>query len=376
MSTALAITEVEAPETSLELVRDDGEKYAITLNDSQLRSFFTAEDGLIPITSAIRDHALQFDLDASTAKGRQEIKSLAHKITRSKTYLDGIGKEMVAELKDLPRKIDANRKMMRDTLDILADSVRQPVTEFEEHTKALSDRLNWLDALPSTLAMDTAEEIGAQLATVRDMPMTPEAWEGLYDEAKTIYERTLYTLTNMQAAKTKSEAEAAELEKLRAQAAERERKDAEAARIQEAADNARRAAEQRAEQERQAALGREAEAKRQTELAKQREAEAEQRAKDAEARAKAEAEAAPKAATEAEAKRQADAEQAEADAKAAREANKAHCRQINSEMLEDIEAAIADQFTAAPQYRTAKDFAKAVAVAIIKGQVRHTAITY
>jgi hypothetical protein len=363
---------------------DDGEKYAITT--SNLRDLFTADGGLALIVNAIEDKVNSFELDMTTAKGRAEIRALAHKVTRSKTYLDAIGKEMVAELKDLPRRIDANRKMMRDSLDALAERTRADLTAYEERTKAISNRLNSIDSMPVMYAQSTAAEIASQIEILANMPLTAEAWEGLLDEALTITHRTIAALRKMYTAKLKAETDAAELAQLREQAAERERKDAEAKRIAEAQERGRREAEQRAESERQAALGREAEANRQATLAQQQAEESERRRVESEARAaqaaidarvKAEedAERAAIQAVEAEQERQAAAARKEAEEKAAREANKEHSRQINSEALEGIVQAIvgantsldADQITAV---------ARAVTVAIIKGEVAHTSITY
>ena len=365
---------------------DDGEKYAITT--SNLRDLFTADGGLARVVNAIDDmvRANPYDLTAVTAKGRSNIKSLAHKITRSKTFLDGIGKDMVAELKDLPRRVDANRKTMRDQLDSLAEDIRRPLTEYEARTKALSDRLNWLDALPTTMATETADVIRVTINRILDMPMTEEAWNGFHSEAVAIHGLVTLLLEKILANRETEESQAAELAQLREQAAERERKDAEAQRLADAQERGRREAEQRAESERQAALGREAEAWRQATLAQQQAEESERRRVESEARAaqatidarlRAEeaGERAAIQAVEAEQERQAAAARKEAEEKAAREANKEDSRKINSEALEGIVQAIvgantsldADQITAV---------ARAVTVAIIKGEVRHARIEY
>jgi hypothetical protein len=363
---------------------DDGEKYAITT--SNLRDLFTADGGLALIVSAIEDKVQGYELDVTSVKGRAEIRALAHKVTRSKTYLDTIGKEMVAELKDLPRRIDANRKMMRDSLDALAERTRADLTAYEERTKAISNRLNSIDSMPVMYAPSTSAEIAAQIEILANMPLTAEAWEGLLDEALPITHRTIAALRQMHTEKVKAETDAAELARLREQAAERDRKDAENRRITEAADNARREAEQRAESERQAALGREAEAKRGQELAEQRAELAEKmRLAEEQASARREEDAAAQAqrdqdaAVEAERKRVEDEERMVAAAKALREANKEHTRQINSEVLADISAAVGAFFKVE---RSAEDMeadnlvARAVTIAIIKGEVRHTSISY
>jgi hypothetical protein len=369
------------------VVIDDGEKYAITVDDNRLRDLFTANSGLVPILNAIEDAVQGFTLDAATAKGRAEIKSLAHKITRSKTYLDGIGKDMVAELKDLPRRIDANRKMMRDQLELLAEETRRPLTEWETRTKAISDQLNAIDALPVTLATATSARIGWEIETLTKMELTAEVWEGFLDEATAITRRTIPILTEMCAARRKAELDAAELEQLRIESAKREQKDAEAKRIAEAQERGRREAEQRAESERQAALGREAEANRQATLARQREADADRRAKEAEYerilaenRAIVERETARVEAIAAERKRQEDEAKQARREKEAREADKDHRKQINGEVLADIKAVFEKTYCfdshPAISPENVMVLVKAVTIAIIKGQVRHTSITY
>lgn len=70
---------------------------------------FSADDGLQPYLAKIRAELDAFTPDVSTKKGRDAIASIAHKVARSKTYLDGVGKDLVAELKELPKKIDASR---------------------------------------------------------------------------------------------------------------------------------------------------------------------------------------------------------------------------------------------------------------------------
>lgn len=75
---------------------------------------------------------MSFVPDITTAKGRKEIASLAYKVAQTKTYLDGLGKDLVAELKEIPKLIDANRKTVRDRLDELKAKARQPLTDYEE----------------------------------------------------------------------------------------------------------------------------------------------------------------------------------------------------------------------------------------------------
>ena len=99
--------------------------------ESALQVFSTPK-GLEPYLAKIKEELDAFVPDVGTKKGRDAIASMAYRVAKSKTALDNIGKELVADLKDVPKKIDAERKWMRDLLDVWKDEVRKPLTEWEE----------------------------------------------------------------------------------------------------------------------------------------------------------------------------------------------------------------------------------------------------
>lgn len=104
---------------------------------------FINSEGLAALVQAVKEKVAESSPDVTTAKGRAEIKSLAHKITRTKTAVDEAGKNLVAKYKEIPVKIDANRKRLRDELDAIRDEYRRPLTEWEQ---AESDRIEALKA--------------------------------------------------------------------------------------------------------------------------------------------------------------------------------------------------------------------------------------
>ena len=77
--------------------------------------------------------------------GRDEIKSLAYKIARSKTTLDNIGKEHVAEIKAKAKAIDNLRAEMRDDLDALKHEIRAPLDEWEAEQERIIAEQNRRD---------------------------------------------------------------------------------------------------------------------------------------------------------------------------------------------------------------------------------------
>ena len=103
----------------------------VVIEKSSAMAVFTNNEQLDPIIEEIEKEARSLVPDVSTKKGRDAIASMAHKVARSKTYIDNAGKDLVAELKALPKQIDESRRIVRERLEALKDEVRRPLTEWE-----------------------------------------------------------------------------------------------------------------------------------------------------------------------------------------------------------------------------------------------------
>lgn len=103
----------------------------VVIEKKNAMAVFTNNDQLDPLIEAIEKEARSLVPDVTTKKGRDAIASMAHKVARSKTYIDNAGKDLVAELKALPKQIDESRRVVRERLDALKDEVRRPLTEWE-----------------------------------------------------------------------------------------------------------------------------------------------------------------------------------------------------------------------------------------------------
>lgn len=224
------------------------------------KALFDSAERVDVVLSQIKSYVQAEALDASTKEGRQRITSLAYKVARTKTLLDGKGKELTEEAKKSVAMIDARRKKIREDLDALRDSTREPLDKWEE---AQAQRKAKLDlaihnsgAIASTIAHPSAE-IRAELEARHAMSFTE--WDD--DEAaelERIRAKSVEELSALLAHAEKAEAERAELEELRkmkaekeaAEAAEAQRKadeEAEAQRkkeLEEAAEKARKQAEE------------------------------------------------------------------------------------------------------------------------------------
>jgi colicin import membrane protein len=310
---------------------------------ADIQATFSKPGSLKPLLAKIAERARSFTADVNTPRGRRDIASLAAKIAKAKTYLDGVGKDLVEGLKELPKKVDASRKEARDFLDALRDEVRQPLTEWElAEEKRIADRAAALEAERLAKEIENAHELANFINAEFDR-------------------------------KREEEKKAAELAK----------KEHEERIAKEAAERAKREAEDKAKEEREASARREAEAKKAKERAEQEARDAEARAKAAEEKAAKEkveatkrAEREKKLAAEREEKAKAEAiekerhrveeEKRKADAEQARrEANAKNRKKVLGDVAADLVAEGLD-----------KDSAAKVAQAIAEGKIRHTAVTF
>lgn len=348
---------------------------AILPSQETALSVYQTPQGLDPYIEKVRAEVSGHVPDLTTRKGREEIASLAFKVRKSKTALDSLGKKLVDDLKEIPKKIDAERKRMRDALDALAEEVRHPLTEWEEADEERIAKhksgIEWFSLRAEENRDLDSSEIKASLAEV-DARIVDESWEEFEAEAHRAKAKAIESLTAALAAREKYEAEQAELAELRRKQAEQEQKDREAEIARQAAEKAKADAEAAAQAERDAAARREAQAKAAAEQAEREKLEAIERQKHAEARAEAEKLAAEKRAQEAaesarlaEIERQRrEKEQAEAEQRE-READKKHKAAVNNAALAAFVA------KGLPE-----DCAKKTVVLIAKGEIPGIKIQY
>src|SRR6185437_576408 len=136
-----------------------------TLVPAQVFASGAIETVLSRIEREARERAAA--LDISTPAGRKDIASLAYKVARSKTALDGAGKDLKAEWLAKSNAVDAERRTLRERLDALADEVRAPLTEWENaekpRVKAHEDALVAIVESPDYGSAETATELAERL---------------------------------------------------------------------------------------------------------------------------------------------------------------------------------------------------------------------
>jgi colicin import membrane protein len=272
-----------------------------------------APGGVDDILAQVRAKVAEVPKDISTPENRAKIKSAAYAVARSKTALDEMGKQLVADLKAKTGAIDAERKKIRDEMDALKDEVRRPLTEWEEAEKgrvaAHEESIEAVRVLCLHDA-DTVEAVEGRLAQLeayakRDWEEFRHRFEGHYGHVKDV-------LTGHREAITQREAEKAELARLRAEEEARKQKEREEQIAREAAEKAKREAEEAAAKAAQEAAERAAAEQRRVEAEK---AAALQAAEDA--RLAAEKAAADKLAEEQAERARVEQEKRDAEARAA-----------------------------------------------------------
>lgn len=320
---------------------------------------FRKPGGTTELFERIAQEARSHVPDVTTKKGRDQIGSLALKISKSKTFIEKCGKELVAEQKAQIKLIDDDRIATVKKFDELRNEILAPRDAWEQAEKdrvakhenailVIKEHLQELETLDASRIVNRIEHLENF-----DVDYTFEEYE---EQAKLAKFETLEKLRKALVEREKYEAEQAELERLRLAEQARLQREHEERIAREAAEKATREAEEKARFE--------------AERVQREKAEAEQR----EARLKAEKEAAELRAVQAaeNERKRIEAEQF-AQAEAARKAEEArladveHRRQINREALEAIKGVCPE--LSEPQV-------KSLVGAIISGLIPHVSIKY
>lgn len=245
-----AAPETEAPETSgreVDVIPEGGsdlvlyvnEHPAIVLLDEGRRDkFFEA------IKAEVSSHVP----DVATAKGRAAIRSLAMKVTKTKTAIDNAGKKLKEDAQKTVQTVDAARRASKQLLEPLAVEVRAPLTDWDTREELRIEKAEGImtglreDAIIKTT--DTAEEIAARLERIEGAELDPEVLKDRVEGAEELKAAALVALREGLARLQREEADRAELEALRAEKEKAEKEKAARLAAYEAAKaEQRRAAE-------------------------------------------------------------------------------------------------------------------------------------
>lgn len=337
----------------------------VVIEKTNALAVFTNQEQLDPLIEAIEKEARSLVPDLSTKKGRDAIASMAHKVARSKTYIDNAGKDLVAELKALPKQIDESRRLVRERLDALKDEVRRPLTEWEAEQERIKakEAMNAMheEALVMNAEFDRQRaakiEADHEMALLMNEKIDREREEARQkaEQAKREHEERIKREAEEKARHEAEEAAKREIEAAAAREREatlaKERAEREAKELAEKAERDRIEAEQRAEREKKEAAEKAERDKQQAIAEEQRKAheEAERIKRENEQKEQARL---------AEEKRIKDEE-------ARRAADKEHRKIVNNKALQDLISA-----------GVPEECAKLCITAIAKGNITAISINY
>ena len=332
--------------------------------------------------------------DPTTPKGRQEIKSMAFKVKKTRTFIDAERKKLIEPAQSIVDKANKAGKLIRDKLLEHEVEVRAPLTEWEaaeeKREKDVADGLAWLRNQAVVLAEETSTQIGERAETLKAFVVDPEVFQDAVMIADNLKTMALDALREAWARQNKAEKDAIRLAELEAaneareerervereereakekadrealEKAEKEKADLEAAEAEKAAaatkaaDEAKQAAEQAAQVERDRLA-----AQHEAELAAEK-----KRADDAEAARKAEADKV--AAEKAEADRQAEAKR---QADEARQADRDH----RSAIMREAKASLMVVISSQPDDATPEQIAVACIRAVANKEIPHMEVVF
>lgn len=316
----------------------------VVIEKKNAMAVFTNNDQLDPLIEAIEKEARSLVPDVTTKKGRDAIASMAHKVARSKTYIDNAGKDLVAELKALPKQIDESRRVVRERLDALKDEVRRPLTEWEAEQERIKAEEAMLALHVEALAMNEEfdRQLAARIESDHEMALLMnDAFDRVQAEKKAEAERQRIFREEEMVRRAEEKAKREAEERHRAELEAAARREAEERAAKERAERERIEGIQRAEREKQAAI--EAERRKAQEETDRIRREAEQREQA-----------------------RLDEEKRKADEQVRREADVKHRKAVGTEIVKALLA----------NTSLTRDQAIEVLTAVKDGRIPHTGISY
>lgn len=261
-------TEAEIINPNAIEITDNGKAFEIVKKNenTDIEQIFLHDENFIPMLEQVKKIARGLVADVHTKEGIAARKSLNRKLAGLKNAIEDEGKKVAAALKAKPKIVDATRKRVKDTLEMLQEEVMAPIKAIEARQQEIEE----IRCIPGSATGLASDGIKAYIGMLEEHVHDEDYWDESYSAAFDAINDARRQLNDMLAAAEKSEQERRELEELRAKQAEYERAEKEKA---------------KAELHRMVEEKRKAEAE--AEAARKAQAEAERKQKEAEAASKA-----------------------------------------------------------------------------------------
>ena len=259
------MAEAEVINTNAVTINDNGTKFEIVTKCTDPEQLFLDKQNFVPMLQQVKLIARGLVADPTSKEGASQRKALSRKIGSLKTAIKDEGKKVAAALKAKPKIVDATRKEVKDTLEMLQDELLKPLKEIEARQNEIIEISN----LPASAIGCDSYGIQDVLNVLETHAHDEKYWQESYTEAVAALNESRRQLNAMLETQLKHEEQQREYERLKAEEAERNRKAAEeAAKAKAEAEAAKRKAEE-AERARIAAEEAQKRAEAEAERAKQ-----------------------------------------------------------------------------------------------------------
>lgn len=218
------------------------------LEQNVIVAAFGKPGGSDELFERIAEQARSFVPDVTTRKGREEIGSVAMKVSKSKTLTEKYAKDLVAEEKTRIKLIDDDRIQFCKKMDSLRDEILAPRDAWEQAEKdrvsAIQDKIANFDSG----RVDIGSPLNLIISVIAEIESIEidESFAEFQEQAKLKKYECLEVLRNSLVAREKYETEQAELERLRQAEQLRQQQERDAQIAREAAEKANREAEEKA----------------------------------------------------------------------------------------------------------------------------------
>lgn len=214
-----AITTIEADEGAVSFVSDDLTPLSVIEDRTKAEGLFAK------VRAEIDAHVP----DLTTERGRKAIKSLAFKVTKTKTAVDDARKKLTEDARKQVDAANAAGRVIWDRLEDLAAEARKPLTEWEQAEKdrvaAVAAGMRSIEEAGVVSVDDTAETVAVRLAALKCLTFDAAVFGDSLERAQYQRDAAVAYLTGTEVRLRQEEADRAELARLRQESAARDEQD-------------------------------------------------------------------------------------------------------------------------------------------------------
>lgn len=212
----MPMTEEATPVYPLALNMERGDIQCTSIEAA--RELFLTPGALRPFVEMIEADARGLVADVNTRDGRKQIVDNCKWLKKVTNRFDDFRKNIVAELKEMPKKVDENGRIARVYLENVHADLMRPIVEIEQR----EEKLRILADRPNILTAADAATLARELAEAQAMDDSAEEWKESTATAKAVKIGLVEALEALLEKRKAHEAELAEFEAHKKAKAEQE----------------------------------------------------------------------------------------------------------------------------------------------------------